>query len=343
MEPEISVIVPVYNAELYLKPMLDSVLQQSFKNFELIIINDGSTDGSQDIIDQYQKKDSRIKAYQQENQGQSAARNNALQYVKGKFTAFLDADDVIAENYLESLYHACNGIKDISLCSYQKFSSQTGEIILRRRTEDWNVSFGKNGYFHVFQYSPCARLTRTEFIKKYDLRFGVGEQLEDGPYCMAAGILANDVAIVNDILYFYRVHESSTMGNVREGRKIPKVPYKSLEAAINLVLQNTEEKTKRQILEYCSIKIMAGWLTNMYKNCSLAVHKDICAYCYRIIGQYFKDLYSNPFLKMKTGKNKLPFSHRFAVVLFVLAYRFRVLSIYSAASVILLKVFNLDD
>ena len=123
MELEISVIIPVYNAELYLEAMLESVLRQTFRDFELIIINDGSTDDSQKIIDRYRRKDARIKAFKQENQGQSVARNNALQYVNGKYIAFLDADDIISEDYLERLYEATEGWKDISLCSYQKFNS----------------------------------------------------------------------------------------------------------------------------------------------------------------------------------------------------------------------------
>ena len=99
MKPEISIIIPVYNAEHYLKPLLDSVLKQTFTNFEVIIMNDGSTDDSQAIIDQYSFRDSRIKAYQQNNLGQSAARNNALKYVKGQYLAFLDADDLISCEY----------------------------------------------------------------------------------------------------------------------------------------------------------------------------------------------------------------------------------------------------
>lgn len=342
MKPEISIIIPVYNAEHYLKPLLDSVLKQTFTNFEVIIMNDGSTDDSQAIIDQYSFRDSRIKAYQQNNLGQSAARNNALKYVKGQYLAFLDADDIIAEDYLNRLYDATEGWKDVALCSYQKFNSKTGEILLKRKTADWNVLFEEE-YSHVFQYSPCARLMRTGFIRDYNLEFGVGEQLEDGPYCMAAGILANDVGIVNDIMYYYRVHESSTMGNVREGRKTPRIPYRSLETSINLVLSNTEDEKKKQILEYCSVKIMAGWLTNMYKNCSLAIHKDICTYCYRIIDTYFQTIVTNPYISISTGKNKLPFSHRVAVVMFLYAYRLRALYVYSAAIVLLLRLFKLDD
>ena len=93
----ISIIIPVYNAEKYLGELLDSVLKQTLSQFEVIIMNDGSTDSSQLIIGSYLKKDKRLRAFFQENQGQSAARNNALQYVNGEYIAFLDADDIIAD------------------------------------------------------------------------------------------------------------------------------------------------------------------------------------------------------------------------------------------------------
>ena len=93
--PKISVIIPVYNVEKFLSRCLDSVLDQTFKDFEVVCINDGSTDRSEEILQEYAKKDQRIKVFTQNNQGAAVARNKALQYASGDFVFFLDSDDMI--------------------------------------------------------------------------------------------------------------------------------------------------------------------------------------------------------------------------------------------------------
>ena len=93
MNPEISIIVPVYNVEKYLKRCIDSILNQSFTDFELILVDDGSTDNSGEIIDEYAIKDERIKVIHKENGGLSSARNVGIEYSKGNYIAFVDSDD----------------------------------------------------------------------------------------------------------------------------------------------------------------------------------------------------------------------------------------------------------
>ena len=99
--PKVTVIIPVYNAEKYLADTLRSILSQTFTNFEVICIDDGSTDKSADILSMYEKKDKRIKVVKQENKGVIVARNNAVKLSKGEFIYFLDSDDVIDERLQE--------------------------------------------------------------------------------------------------------------------------------------------------------------------------------------------------------------------------------------------------
>lgn len=126
----ISVIIPVYNAEKYLARCLDSVVSQTFKHFEVILVNDGSKDDSGDICDAYEKKDDRFKVIHQENQGQSAARNHALDYLAersdSKWIVFVDSDDKIHPRYLELLYRAVveTGCL-VSGCNYKKVYQDT--------------------------------------------------------------------------------------------------------------------------------------------------------------------------------------------------------------------------
>ena len=104
MNPEISIIVPVYNTENYLRRCIDSILDQSFENFELILVNDGSTDNSGKIIDEYKSKDKRIKVIHKENGGQGSARNRALDIAKGNYIGFVDSDDWIHRDMYKCMY-----------------------------------------------------------------------------------------------------------------------------------------------------------------------------------------------------------------------------------------------
>ncbi|MBR5130212.1 MAG: glycosyltransferase [Alphaproteobacteria bacterium] len=118
---KISVIIPVYNAEEFLPECLDSVLDQTHKNFEIICVNDGSTDNSLSVLNAYAKMDKRIKVYTQENQGQSSARNKGLDVAKGRYIFFLDSDDFIHPQTLEAThYHAQKNKTELTAFLYEK-------------------------------------------------------------------------------------------------------------------------------------------------------------------------------------------------------------------------------
>src|SRR5690606_27364966 len=110
--PKVSVIIPVYNAEKYLRECLDSVLAQTFTDFEVLLINDGSTDASGKICDEYAEKDSRIKVFHKENGGVSSARNLGLDNAKGEWISFVDSDDTIEQETLATL---ANEVKDLDI------------------------------------------------------------------------------------------------------------------------------------------------------------------------------------------------------------------------------------
>lgn len=328
-EKLISIIIPAYNAEKYLPETLESVVKQVHKNIEVIIINDGSTDNTQKIIDEYKVKYPQlIHAYQQENCGQSATRNKALQYVSGEYIAFVDADDILEEDYLKNLYEGCiRENADIAIGGYIKFVTGTNEIVYSRNAKDWDVYF-KDNLHHVFQYSPAGKLFSTKFIKDHHFEFSVGEQLEDGPYGVMTHIVADKVAVLDCYGYRYRIHETSTMGNVRKKQARPKVPYKGIEAAILKVREYKTDADTEEILEYCIIKVLAGLTTNMYKSCDRYTRKRVCKYCYWLLKKYFPNASKNRYLGLFKLK-KISFVHRMAVMLFMLAYRLHILYPFS--------------
>ena len=103
---QVSVIIPIYNVEKYLEDCINSILEQTFQNYEAILVDDGSTDKCGEICDEYAKKDSRIKVVHTENQGLSEARNTGILLAKGKYLAFVDSDDFVRNDFLQKLYEA---------------------------------------------------------------------------------------------------------------------------------------------------------------------------------------------------------------------------------------------
>ena len=159
----ISIIVPIYNAERYLEACLDSLLSQSEKELQILLVDDGSTDGSLAIAKEYAAKDTRVEVFHQSNAGQSAARNVGLQHAKGEFIAFVDADDKIAEDWCERHLEAIEGADYIQSGYLRVEDGQTLETQLPK---------------HRYQFtSPCMRLYRREAIQ--DLRFEEGMIYED--------------------------------------------------------------------------------------------------------------------------------------------------------------------
>ena len=126
---KVSVIVPVFNVESYLNESLDSILNQTLKDIEIICINDGSTDNSLDILETYSKKDKRIKIISKENEGQGVARNVGLDNAQGEYISFVDSDDFIKRDMLEKLYNkAENNDLDLVMCKVSSFDNETHEV-----------------------------------------------------------------------------------------------------------------------------------------------------------------------------------------------------------------------
>ena len=340
--PSISVIIPAYNEEKYLSVMLDCVLRQTLNDFEVIIVNDGSRDRTQNVIDEYiEKYPDLIKCINQQNQGLSASRNNALEIAKGEYIAFLDADDIIKDNYLELLYNeAKRQDADIAKCSYTDFDNESGKILSTILLSGREIDL-EPGYRYVFQYCAWAGLYRKSFIEKYKLAYSVGEQMEDSPFSLTAHPLANRVAVVNDILYSHRMHSGSIMANVSDGKKDPKIPYKGYEKAINDVRHYLKDADRIQIADYCFVRVLSDYATQRYKTQCPEIRHQLCKYIKRIMDEYFPNIMNNPYIFGKKAANikKLPLFEREAVKIFVLSYKLNLIYPFSAGVSAILRRF----
>lgn len=154
MNPLVSIIVPIYNADKYLTRCLNSIVNQSYTNLEILLINDGSTDTSLNICDKFAKKDTRIKLIDKKNEGVSIARNTGVQKSSGDYIAFLDADDWIVSNYIEQLMKPFeNENIDISICDYQicynyiSTPVESNHFFSYRQAREYLLENQKNGNF----------------------------------------------------------------------------------------------------------------------------------------------------------------------------------------------------
>lgn len=168
----ISVIIPVYNVEKEISKCINSLLNQTFPSFELILVDDGSKDNSLAVCNGYEKKDNRIKVISQENQGASVARNTGISYADGQYIAFIDSDDYVDEEYLEKLISKQT---DFTCCGIRKVD-ETGKILQNVKYADrYSDSSDYNFWFSCGEiYSPYCKLFRADIIKTKNIRFPIG-------------------------------------------------------------------------------------------------------------------------------------------------------------------------
>lgn len=209
----ISIVVPIFNAESNLKRMLESILAQTYQKFECILIDDGSTDASYSICKEYEKRDARIRNFTQENHGVSYSRNRGIELARGKFVAFLDADDFIPPNYFSELIKCCeNG--DIAVCDVviienheEKFRFSTAEAMLTQ-TDAINCLLSRK---HI-NSGPCGKLYKKEVIK--NLKFPPLKTYEDILFVLDAFSNSNKIVTTNQTQYFYIQNVNGAMSNM---------------------------------------------------------------------------------------------------------------------------------
>ena len=236
MENElISIVVPIYNVENYLRMCLDSIQNQTYQNFECLLINDGSPDNSADICREYLAKDARFRYFEKENGGSSSARNFGIERSEGEYVTFVDSDDWLEHDALQLLYDALKkenadisigryNCYDESRCQYLFYDSNPDdsleviegkEIIDREgveemKTGNWTVAY--------------LKLIKRELLQ--DLPFPIGKMAEDTYWTWKVLLKASKVVYLNRCIYWYRVGLTGTLSNTRSEKRM----YDEIEA-----------------------------------------------------------------------------------------------------------------
>ena len=223
MSKIISIIVPIYKVEKYLDRCINSILNQTFRDFELILVDDGSPDRCGDICEEYAKKDKRIKVIHKENGGLSDARNAGLDIATGKFIGFIDSDDFIHKDMYMILYDAIIKSKsDISQCKFKYFSKE----------DELNKNIINDGKYEIYNNIDAIEeiidnknLNTNVWIKLYkrelfnDIRFPKGKIHEDEFVTYKVFYRAKTVSYVNKELYYYFSNDTGIMKNLNINSK----------------------------------------------------------------------------------------------------------------------------
>ncbi len=202
---KISVIVPAYNCENLISETLDCLINQTLKDIQIIIVNDGSTDGTAEVIDRYAKKDSRILSVYQENAGVSAARNNGIDRAQGEYLLFLDSDDLLSGNALELLAKKLDSTNaDIAICRVKRFGyggEEFNPIVDAFTKEDSLDCYDKRLLWNFLVSNKCYR---TEWLRKNGIKFPFLRYSEDGVFFMSAVYRFPKITGVYDAVFMYR-------------------------------------------------------------------------------------------------------------------------------------------
>lgn len=217
--PLISVIVPIYNVERYLKICIDSIVNQTYSNLEIILVDDGSPDKCPEICDEYAERDNRIKVIHQENGGLSAARNSGIDVAHGDFLTFIDSDDLVANNYVELLY---NGLikfdADISIATFCTFTKEDELKIswkalsfAEKTKEECFRQYGSlKAEFSMPFISACNKLYKKDLF--VSIRFPIAKLYEDAFTTYKLLDKAKKIVFTSTHLYFYRLNPQSILG-----------------------------------------------------------------------------------------------------------------------------------
>lgn len=203
---KVSLVVPIYNSSMYLNKCIDSLVNQTLKDIEIILINDGSTDESEKVIKEY--NDKRIKYISKKNEGIGKTRNRGIKEATGEYIAFVDSDDYLNEHFCEYMYKkASTDNCDLVICNFFEDRGNLYEIKFKD-FEDTSLKDNPS-LINNINLGPCNKLYSLELLKNNNIYFEENLKYEDAPFVVKAIKSANKIGKINEFLTYYVIHENS--------------------------------------------------------------------------------------------------------------------------------------
>lgn len=298
--PEISIIVPVFNREKYLNQCIDSILEQTFTDFELILVDDGSSDNSACICKSYTEKDSRVNYIYQENKGVSVARNTGLDHAQGKYIGWVDSDDWVAPDMYEQLYNlliASNA--DVAECRhYYVMQDKTVIHGFESHNEDSSDTSMLDFYIrHQLSESLCTKLFKRHLFENY--RFPVGQVFEDMRCVLYLALNHPFYVRTSEAKYYYRHNENSI---INSEYSINKAKTSILLLKDQLSYVNESSQLNHSLKERLEYSIKEASLTRYIEMQTKANWKNRKLYSklyFRIINLSFQEIIYSTYLSKK--------------------------------------------
>lgn len=323
----VSIIVPAYNVEKYIRKCLSSICRQTYRNLEIIVVDDGSTDSTGEMLDYFSRKDKRIRVFHQDNAGTSAARNNGLDQARGEYLVFVDSDDYIAEDYIERLLKRCQSTgADMVICGLC-FVDSTGKILKKVVPDYYQRGTHEEWTFRIS--AVAAHFYRRQIWEENHVRFSVGERGEDMPVALFFSATCKKIAILPYAGYAYVQHSASAMGKFR-GLRQWNLPLRSLEDYI----QRAEEKGivgSRDYFELFIMRIFSTCFLDLARGADRKKLRELADYIIRVTNAYLPDYRDNKLMAIG-AEYDAPTVQKAAVVFMCFLIRTR--QIYLAADLL---------
>lgn len=255
----ISVIIPVYNAGKHLSKCIDSFIGQSYSHFELLLVDDGSTDDSREICNIYSTKDQRIHLLTKNNGGASSARNFGLDHIRGEYVVFADSDDFVSPDYLNNMYLAAiSGNYDIVQCDHIDISDASYKpVSLKYQSKDVK-EITKVQALNNMVYKVCiwGKIYRAILFKQF--RFPEGIVYEDDASYYKLVYFSKKIAVIHEVLYYYFLSENSVMRGKNGGNKGKKAYFTNIyEERIDFFIEQEDEVLLQgSYVRYCIVLML---------------------------------------------------------------------------------------
>lgn len=263
--PLVSIVVPVYNAQAFLSICVESILNQTFDDFELLLIDDGSKDQSLQVMHELSKRDTRIRLFHHENHGAGYTRNRGIQFASGQYITFIDADDFVDNNYLETFMNEI-GNNDVLISGYKKVTMKSHDVLF--------TSIPLDCEWTEFKYvSTCAKLYALNFLKENHIQYAPLKIGEDVYFNLTINSKTENIKIISYAGYNYCLNENS----VTQNRKTLVVDNKIL-SLLNQIYNDLslEKKYSNKMIQYFYLKTVVQFLLMQVNVCDKKTYLQLC-------------------------------------------------------------------
>lgn len=291
--PLVSVIIPVYNVEKYLEKCLDSIINQTYKNIEIICINDGSTDSSLEILRKYAEKDNRIKVVNQENKGLGATRNVGLEIAQGEFISFIDSDDFVDKNLYKNCIEKIASDIDVIVFGAKTVNLKNNKIYSGQySSKSFHKNFNLNDLFNIYTVA-WNKLYRHSLLNEHSIIFDTPKTGEDQTFFIKVVLNAKNICVVKKDLYYYIKYRNGALSNRKDSTDLSTI--ENTYSIINY-LKNKElsVEIKNKIISHYLLKTLS-WFSKIEKEKKSEVFNMVEAlfsYTRHETGKFWWDYYN---------------------------------------------------